>query len=1157
MNEILWIAVPAGTVMSDRAPLRVLVVPKLDTATPQPLSSFGLQDWPATLAGAQFTVETAPDAESNVTAVVTGLTPLTAPASEVWRSFFPAETVVEPPRRRVYDTPTVSPTSTEAARVRQTYTLSAQAIADPAVEADPVLREQYAQWAAEQRAGDPGSLGPEEWRAPDFARTVSLLREHPAVLTRLGLILDFALEAATVPVGSQLIRVRCTLGADLPGDWGTVTPWTRFEFDRVHFVPAPGADSDLRTGMVDLTGTTQIGADPAATATWSVATFDVAGGVDRLRDGARSISDGERAITLPVLRSAGLALLRNGRGEQLRQRAANAVRPLQERELTADELVLGYRVDIRRASTEGQTGQWFPLCERTATYRVGEQQIGPPAQVEEGHVKANSAVIGDDRVVRADEMVARWNGWSQVLPRPAFDERGPVPSAATRLPLPFDFHWDFGQSARKLGELRFGQGYQMRIRVADMAGGGLRFDDLPAGSNRNATDLVLYRRHEPIPPPEFAPPPDAFHLESGQLVANPAAFGPGGTLDCLVIRSDPAGTTALDVDQFTAAHPEFPRDDRRILLPPPTSLTLAEQHGRLSGTDIDGNPIDDSVVAGWVQRAVAPPTATEEGDYSWLADPAGVSVLGFLTPGPDAPAPGESTDSAWRPRWPGYSAKALELHAHRSAGEPVIQWVDETLIVRLAPGEQAELELSSRADASRLDEFEIQEWVPNAAEASLAAGRHPMLTPPRVVRLVHAVRRPLAPPAAALRADREVGATWVTLTDPDRPLFGVDRKSTGQVDVAAQWHEPGDSEAAGRLLTEQVCSTAVAPDATQLSVRHEFGDTRHRRVTYTLTALSRFRQFFAAGEDAAFRRDTTLAEAVSVPSSAPPVAPVVLAVSPSFRWEGSADLAAGPVRRTRRGGRIRVELARPWNLSGEGELLAVLTGPDLTRVSRDPIWTTGDAAGIVPPELFAGAAAATAEHVLPGTDTTVRAVPYAVHLHSETDRWYADVELPGAAADSYGPLVRLVLARYQPESLPGCAVSPSVTTDFVQLMPDRMLSVEHVADGLQVLLTGTGPLGPTQNRVVALLEESSGTATSDLTSAAPDVAGLWHRVPGHMVSGVLGEPLPPLAVPATDGRLRVVIREIENIQPAVTGDDATLAGELRQRTVFIDVVSLG
>jgi hypothetical protein len=364
--------------------------------------------------------------------------------------------------------------------------------------------------------------------------------------------------------------------------------------------------------------------------------------------------------------------------------------------------------------------------------------------------------------------------------------------------------------------------------------------------NRNATDLVLYRRHEPIPPPEFAPPPDAFRLEPGEPVANPA--------------------------------------------------------------------------------------------------------------------------------------------------------------------EQTVLELSSRADANRIDEFEIQEWVPDVAEAGLAAGRHPMLTPPRVVRWVHAVRRPLQAPVAALHAARESSATWATLTDSERPLFGVDRTSTRQVDVAARWHEPVDSDAEGPLLTEQVCSVPVTPDATGLSVRHEFGDTRHRRITHTLKAPSRFRQFYDAGEDTAFQNDTTLAETVSIPSSAPPMAPEVLAVSPSFRWEGSADLAAGPGRGMRRGGRIRGELARPWNLSGADELLAVLTGPGLTRVSRDPIWRTGDAVGPAQPGLFAGAAGATTEHALPGTDTVAQVVSYRPRLHAETDRWCADIELPGATADSYCPFVRLVLA---------------------------------------------------------------------------------------------------------------------------------------------------
>jgi hypothetical protein len=47
------------------------------------------------------------------------------------------------------------------------------------------------------------------------------------------------------------------------------------------------------------------------------------------------------------------------------------------------------------------------------------------------------------------------------------------------------------------------------------------------------------------------------------------------------------------------------------------------------------------------------------------------------------------------------------------------------------------------------------------------------------------------------------------------------------------------------------------------------------------------------------------------------------------------------------------------------------------------------------------------------------------------------------------------------------------------------------------------------------------------------------------------------AVPPTGGRLRAVVREVEDIEASVTGDDATWVRELCQRTVFVDVVTLG
>lgn len=1193
MNEILWIAVPGGKVADGHATLRALVVLKLDTTSPQLISSFGLEDWPAVISNPATTFKVQFDTRPDTIDV----TPVATASSDVWQSFFPKGTTVNPRQQRTY-VPRVTPTSQQAASIRGAYTESARAFADPSVNSQEKIGLQYArlEWAGEP-VDPPGTIGTDEWQDPDFHRTVSLLREHPVVLKHLGLILEFALAIGDIPrttvSGPQLVRLLCSLDGNLPGKWNMVAPATKFEFDTVRFLPAPADGSDLRNGMLDLAGTQLIEPKlidtdqppPAAAPTprWSMVTFDVDGGVARLRDAARSggASPGSpHGVSLPALHSAGLALLRHGRGDLMTERAANNLRGVKD-ELTADDLILGYRVDVREQSVGGETGEWFPLCERKATYHVNNNIVGTEGQLEEGHVKANAAVVGVDKVLRADEVVTRWNGWNLVLPRPIFDQRGLRPGGARRLALPFDFTWSFELSERKLGALVFGKGYQMRVRVADMAGGGLGIDDVTG--NDRASGQILYRRHEPIPPPEFAPPKGMFVFDAQAMDTrpNPAALGPGGTIDCLVIRSDPGppGGNGPDVEEFAAQHPDYPANDSRILLPPPTSMSLAEQHGRFNGKDADGDPIEDAVTFGWVQRAMAPPVATEDGPYSWLADPAAVGVMVAVRPGADSPAPGASDNTAWEPRWPDFHPKFLRLQV-REDGEKVIEWVSATpgepknvFVVRLKAGEEADLEISSYASAQKIDELEGQDWLQDQAESLISTGRHPMVTPPRAVRLVHAVRKPLAVPAATLNSHRATGETFAVLTDPARPLLGVNRKSTGQIDVSAHWDEFGDSETS-TPVTEKVVSLRVDRDGDKLpELRHEFGDTRHRRITYTLTALSRFREFFDFDPDSDFRTEATLAE-VRIPSSARPVPPVVLGVSPSFRWEGPSDLAAGPVQRRRRGGRIRVELARPWNLSGQEERLAAVilpagesgrAGEHVTRVLRDPIWPTDPTVGLVQETMFANAASDTDDCTLVETGQKVRAVPYAVHLDRSNNRWYADIELPGAVANSYGAFARLVVARYQNDSLfdpekLNLKLSPTVTCDFAQLMPDRTLSIQRADGRLQILLQGLGPLDPKQNPVTAVIEQCSaqpGMLVSDLTSAAPDLAGVWHRVPGHSVSGTLNMPLPPLAIPAGEGLLRVVVREIEDIEPAmeIDGNDL-LAAELRQRTVFLDVVTL-
>ena len=102
----------------------------------------------------------------------------------------------------------------------------------------------------------------------------------------------------------------------------------------------------------------------------------------------------------------------------------------------------------------------------------------------------------------------------------------------------------------------------------------------------------------------------------------------------------------------------------------------------------------------------------------------------------------------------------------------------------------------------------------------------------------------------------------------------------------------------------------------------------------------------------------------------------------------------------------------------------------------------------------------------------------------------------------------------------------------------------------------SGPREPKRNQVVAAIERCDaqpGMPVSDLTAASPGLPGTWHRVPGLSVSGFVNAPLPPLPVPSGGGQLRVVVREVEDIETAMPLD-GSLAAELRQRTVFIDVI---
>ncbi|WIM92898.1 hypothetical protein ACTOB_004856 [Actinoplanes oblitus] len=1176
MSELLWVAVPDGRRPTNRASIRVLVVPRLAEGS---IQEFGLGDWPATLADeVVFQLRTRTSLGERVAA---GRPRYVARArSEVWSGFFGGDAgLTNAYEARTNPVPDVTSSYDDARTVVATYRAVTRDCADPRTDSGAAIRSALIPLAAHEPEPPPVSTDPPAFATPDFHATVSWLREHPTVLLDLGLVFELVVDVADLDLGTaeagRQLSIRCT---DPPFLRPLVSsPWTRYDLTGADFRPAPepGSDAGIRHGLLDLSDSVSI-TDPTAPADpvrWAIATFDV-GVAGNLRQAGRELAaDPRKQPAMPVLRSTGLALLRPGRRQDFAARvgaaALRSTAAMTDTVLGAEDLVLGYRVDIRRESTP-----WLSVCERDAAYSIDDIGIGtaesPDGFVrEEGHVKALAAVKDADGGLRADEVAFRWTGWNLAVPLPNLrgDTRGPVPDP--RRPLPYRFMWRFAVPVGRLPKLRFADLYQLRVRVADLAGGGLRPDeveDAVADGQAFASATVTYRRHDPIPPPRLR-------------ATGP--YAPGAAIDRMVVRSD----KDLTPEQLHALDPDYPLTETRTLDTPIAPLQLIEQHRVL-----DDPELSDEETFVLARRAMI-----AEADGSGLADPAAEGVNATVPKAPGGLADTLSDRSAWtaltpgRPVWPDRRPKTIKLAAHGAGSVPVtMRWTGDgrnDLQVTLGKGEQATVELSSTIVGDFEDHFALTDHLSNQqiSPDKTKKGRNPVVCPPARIVVVHAVRRPLATPRWLPPPDtvveRAPGDTTLVL----KPVFaavaageGLNTDSTGRLDVAASWTEYEDVGAeAGpgeRTVTvEHLHSQSIdRGDPPRMAIRHEFGDTKHRTVTYTLHATTRYREYFKATEPESLFQDSQQQQPVNVPSSVRPPAPVVLGVVPAFAWERTQP---GPdrIEHTRRSRRLRVELARPWFVTGEGERLAVVLAPDdtgpaaasdlVSRIGRDPLFATAAVPPRPAPGWFPGTTATRVP--LPELNGQVTVVPFDVVAAG--DRWYADVEL-APPTRSYHPFVRLAVARYQRDSLTGPAVpplwlSPVVITERVPLLPDRHVVLTRTGGQVTITVDGVAPHPP--NRLEAILETCDPgvdpaavhLVLDNTVPGGPAVepgVPAWRPVEGARVVRTPAGAIPPLPLAATPGPLRIRIRETEDLPGSADGGPPDLV----RRNVFVDTIIL-
>jgi hypothetical protein len=692
-----------------------------------------------------------------------------------------------------------------------------------------------------------------------------------------------------------------------------------------------------------------------------------------------------------------------------------------------------------------------------------------------------------------------------------------------------------------LPRLRYGRSYWLRARAVDLAGNSLEPQPKDFGPEKPKGNARRYFRFDPISAPAIA-----LVKPTPATLDKPAE---GESMERMAVRTfnDTPDLNTVATTQRT----------RRFAVPSRTTQREAEQHGMLDrGGVVDAtffsmlaaqdNSLDQELVS-----TAGPLTgvSTVETQYAvmldgdplpYLPDPLAVEIGARIFDHPDFPAEKiiqipfyDGTE------WPEALPFKIEIYENPADG-PHYDAALKTLFIPLPKATRATLRLSVLPSVAAMRILGIWNWLTPAQQTTpfvingqsttlekvARKGQHWMLTPWRNLELVHAVQRPLiTPELLKLRIGRGANETFA------QPIFTAPCSiaSTDRVDLRANWNEPfddGGSQDPGNhpridhafsiKITDKKTYNDVpeySPAGTDLiainqgspfnfpsGVKfHEFHDTRYRRIEYWPEATTKFREFMPAGLLMDAKQEPT-EENIRVvgskvrtwiPSSAPPPAPEVLYVVPTFGWVRSGDEAGK--QSWRRGGGLRVYLNRPWNVTGYGEMLAVVlpganfTGDPndvprerplknfVTQWGNDPIWLSPFVPGISPklinfplartkpdpdgkwlpkfappeeadqrPVNFATTGLQLPDFPNPPTEGRVDIAPHDVFYDEQRQLWYCDIEVTWGTA--YFPFIRLALARYQPEALDSALLSHVVLADFMPLVPDRWLNVMHTND---------------------------------------------------------------------------------------------------------------
>jgi len=1076
----------------------------------------------------------------------------------------------------------------------------------------------------------------------DFHHMIAALGDYPKLLRSFGLVVDLRVTLNGVNPPNQA-TVKVDPGLALTGVGTVVTPRTHYEMTASVFTARPRpVDPEISNGLLRLNDTNL----------FRVIQVDVVGSAIKVQNAATNVvafQDKQKRAPnmpddsgLPALRTGGISIIRLNLVDELHTRFGrshalqrmvfaldNAPQPVDppdagaplapSDELFAEDLVRGYRVDV----FDTKSTAWHSLCRRVGSYDFLDAPTAPGGKIsltleDEGFVQfaaTEPPAKPAKRTLHTSDALFVWDGWSLCAPRPGKsimpDQPGDTPETV-RLEKPknaaatnFKLETTFTAQPGSLPRLRFDYKYRLRARVCDLAGNSVFSPEDAEFANDvpERTPEFPCARYEPVSPPPM------------MLRAAPVE---GESLERLVVRT---AAVAGDVSPATERH----------IVPPKISQLMAEQHGKFDGVQMDGTLTGYNLAAR--EAGALNDDATEVKKDIWvhagaqfkvkyLPDPSSRGALLLGLPGlpPEEiiePTPAKIVNKipfagAWPDPKP-FRLRLVAIPAGTAPAQPKWNNVDRVLVVEIAEAEKAVVRLNSYLESDDLERQGVSQWTRDEAPANLGqietdtvAGRSWLHLPWREITLVHAVQKPLAPPTAVLDPLplKQLGETFATITGK----VTTHSASTGKVDLFAEWEDPIDDGLSLSAPTKQkqhthLCEVLIEENSVDTVIRdsskpdapkHNFGDTKFHRVTYTPVANTRFREYFppAITDDPA---NVTLKGTPSAPvvirNSARPDVPKVLYVVPTFEWIDDAAPPPGTVNRTRKGGGLRVYLDRPWYSSGDGELLGVVfmqdakftdldekVKPVVTQWGADPIWMSFAPDAAARKDNFIGVVA-NKEFLTPAeVPQLVSVVGFPVEFDPARKLWFADIEMN--IGFSYVPFIRLALARFQPHSVDGAHISRVVRAEFAQLAPDRTASVTTTKT--------TGPAAAKfQIMVKGLTYQASGVTAavgrSDLFAREPGRTGLaeveaflqrrdpllgndpdlgWNTIANTqltLTAGTFGEWTGELNLSEqlTTGNFRILLQEYEWYRSDFLPENAQEKLTAARRIVYADAIHLG